>query len=114
MATAREALVSAGTPQRGICSQARAVFRAKASAAVSCILRGMTRQGGGGGGRGRRRERGEANRVLRLTAEFMADVGWWKRYVEQQGVKKRDRVAAPFCIGFVKQALERTFFSDAS
>ena len=68
---------------------------------------------GGGGAWGRHRKRAEANRVLRLTEEFMADVGWWRWYVKQGNIKEGERIAAPF-YRFVKQAPERKWFSDAS
>ena len=41
---------------------------------------------GGGGVWGRHRTREEVKKVLRLTAEFMADVGWWRWYVQQEDI----------------------------
>lgn len=43
----------------------------------------------GGGVWGRYRKRAEANSVLRLTAKFIAEVGWWRSYVQQENVKER-------------------------
>ena len=68
---------------------------------------------GGRGSWGRHRKRAEATGVSRLTAHFMADVGWWRWYVQQKPIKEGERVAAPF-YRFVKQAPERKWFSDAS
>ena len=51
--------------------------------------------------------------MLRLTAEYMADVGWWMRYVQQHNIMEGERMVAPF-YRFVKQAPERKWFSNAS
>ena len=50
----------------------------------------------GGRGWGRHRKREEAKRVLRLTAGFMADVGWWRWYAQRENIMEGEKMAAPF------------------
>ena len=75
-------------------------------------LNGDERAGGAGGGGGRG-EMAEANRVLRLMADFVANVGWWRWYVQQGNTKEGRRIAAPFYRS-MKQTPEKGWFSDAS
>ena len=69
----------------------------------------MKGQGGGGDIRKRRKR----TDTLRLTAEFLADVGWWRWYVQLENIKEGERIAAPF-YRFVKQTPEEKRCSDAS
>ena len=68
---------------------------------------------GGGGGGGRLKNQEEARRGLRLSREFMADVGWWRWFLETAGGYGGESITAP-SFSFVKQRPSRTLFSDAS
>ena len=68
---------------------------------------------GGGDAWGRLRRKAEAERRLDLTPEFMADVGWWRWFVNQERPEAGERLTAPF-FRFVKQEPSRHWFSDAS
>ena len=68
---------------------------------------------GGGDAWGRLRRNAEAERIVKITPEFMADVGWWRWFVQQERWKRGERLTAPF-FRFVKQAPSRRWYSDAS
>ena len=67
---------------------------------------------GGGEAWGKYRKRAEARRVLRLSREFMADMGWW-RFFFLGGGYGGERITAPF-FSLIKQRPSRTWFSDES
>ena len=50
--------------------------------------------------------------MLRLTKEFMEDVGWWRRCLREGMAGEGERLAAPF-FRFVKQKHKRIRCSDA-
>ena len=55
---------------------------------------------------GRLRKKAEVERRQELTPEFMADVGWWRRFVNQERWRSGERLTAPF-FQFVKQEPSR-------
>ena len=74
----------------------------------------MGRSGPGGGvAWGRYRKQAEARRIVRLSHEFMADVGWWRWVLGSGGGYGGERIIAP-SFSFVKQLSSRTWLSDAS
>ena len=75
-------------------------------------LNGVERAGGGDAW-GRERKRAQAKRVLTLDEEFMADVGWWRWYMEREEKEVGGEIAAP-SFSFAQQIASRTVFSDAS
>ena len=61
----------------------------------------------GGGAWGRYRKQAEARRIVRLSREFMADVGWWRWVLGRGGGYGGENMTAP-SFSFVKQLPSRT------
>ena len=75
-------------------------------------LNGVERAGGGDAW-GRQRKKAQASKRLALSREFMADVGWWRWYLGEEGNEVGGEITSP-SFGFAKQTASRTVFSDAS
>lgn len=68
---------------------------------------------GGGDEWGRHQRKEEAEGRLYLTPELMADVGWWRWFVNENRRKTGERLRVPFVL-FGKQEPSKRWFSDAS
>ena len=75
-------------------------------------LNGMERAGGGDAW-GRHRRKAHARKVVQLTWEFMAEVGWWRWYLGEGAGEVGSRITAA-SFSFAKQVPSRSWFSDAS
>ena len=62
---------------------------------------------------GRLRKKAQTKRRLELTPEFMADVVWWRWFVNQERLGTGEWLTAPF-FRFVEQEPPRQWFLDAS